>query len=315
MDKSESCDGSHTSGVSTQQVTALTTPEYHAGRRANHVSYGSKLTEDGRHPRLAQHGEPHALGGPPADRQHRRQPLVEEVGEAPAADRLEAGHRVVGDRDGSSVGARPEVEVGAEAVGRLGLGRAVGLVERHHRGAGLAQRLGHGPGDDAEAAELADHDPAPGQGAGRPAQLLGLAHGGDDGPVDPVAEAVEGVDRLVAADAVGGQTDVALEVVERPGGQGAEDPVDPAGVEAEAAEAPLQLGDVVAAEVGGAVVEEAVAEVPAGLDQGGPGLLVAEAVDPEAPGALEGADGRLGGGAVTPDLGAAGVKPAAPRRR
>jgi hypothetical protein len=115
---------------------------------------------------------------------------------------------------------------------------------------------------------------------------------------------VKGVDRVVAAHAVGGQTDVALEVVERPGRQGAEDPVDPAGVEAEAPEAPLQLGDVVTAEVGGAVVEQAVAQVPAGLDEGGPCLLVAAAVDPEAPGTLERPDGRLGGRAVTPDLGA-----------
>ena len=159
---------------------------------------------------------------------------------------------------------------------------------------------------DADAAELADHDAAPGEGAGRPAQLLGLAHGGDRRPRHPVTEALQGVDRLVAADAVGGQADVALEVVEGPRRQRAEDAVDPPGVEAEATEAALQLGDVVAAQVGGAVVEEAVTEVPAGLDEGGPRLLVAAAVDSEAPGALERPDGRLGGGAVAPYLGAAG---------
>jgi hypothetical protein len=53
----------------------------------------------------------------------------------------------------------------------------------------------------------------------------------------------------------------------------------------------LELGHVVAPQVGGAVVEKAVTEVPAGLDEGGPRLVIAAAVDSEAPGALEGPDG------------------------
>jgi hypothetical protein len=90
---------------------------------------------------------------------------------------------------------------------------------------------------------------------------------------------VEGVDGVVAADAVGREADVALEVVEGAGGERSEDAVDPTGVEPEATEPPLQLGDVVTPEVGGAVVQEAVAEVPAGLDQRGPRLVVATTVD------------------------------------
>jgi hypothetical protein len=112
------------------------------------------------------------------------------------------------------------------------------------------------------------------------------------------------VNGVVAAHAVGREPDVALEVVEGAGGERSEDAVDPTGVEPEAPEPPLQLGDVVTAQVGGAVVQEAVAEVPAGLDQGGPGLVVAATVAAEAPGALEGADGRFGGGAVAAYLGA-----------
>ena len=57
---------------------------------------------------------------------------------------------------------------------------------------------------------------------------------------------------LEAADAVGVQAAVALELGERDRGERAEDAVDPPGVEAESAETRLQLGDVVAAQVMGA---------------------------------------------------------------
>ena len=67
----------------------------------------------------------------------------------------------------------------------------------------------------------------------------------------------------------------------------AEDAVDPAGVETEAPEVPLELGDVVAPEVGGAQVERAIPEAPAGLDQRGPGHVVADAVGVQPPGPLE----------------------------
>jgi len=52
------------------------------------------------------------------------------------------------------------------------------------------------------------------------------------------------------------------------------------------------------------VVQEPVAEVPAGFDQGGPRLVVAATVDAQAPGALEVADRRFGGGTVATYLGA-----------
>ena len=53
----------------------------------------------------------------------------------------------------------------------------------------------------------------------------------------------------------------------------------------------LELGHVVAAQHGGAAVEEAVAEATTGLDQGRPGLAAADPVDPQAPAVLERLDG------------------------
>ena len=100
-------------------------------------------------------------------------------------------------------------------------------------------------------------------------------------------------------DAVDGQAGVALELAERGRGQVAEDAVDPPGVEPERAQPLLQLGHVVAPQHRGAAVEEAVAEAPAGLDQGGPGLAAADAVDPQAPAVLEGLD--RGPGALPED--------------
>ena len=79
-------------------------------------------------------------------------------------------------------------------------------------------------------------------------------------------------------------------------GPGPEDAVDPAGVEARGAEVSLELGDVVAAQHRRGDIQQPVAEPVAGLDQRRPGLL------PQTPSArrprlLEGAHGALGRGA------------------
>ena len=122
---------------------------------------------------------------------------------------------------------------------RPGLGDGVGLVEaitaapRRRRRTWPTVRA-----SDAEAAELADHDAPAGDGCGargaaararaRRRRRAGAARGS--------LQALEGADRVAAAHAVGRQAAVALEVVERARGAGTEDAVDPAGVEAEAAE-------------------------------------------------------------------------------
>ena len=102
-----------------------------------------------------------------------------------------------------------------------------------------------------------------------------------------------------AAHAVGGEVHVALELDERTRRVVAEDAVFPAGVEAEPVQAALELGDVVAAQHRAAAVEQAVAEAVPALDHRRPGLRAADAVDPQAPGLLEGAHDRFGRGART----------------
>src|SRR6185312_13454885 len=158
-----------------------------------------------------------------------------------------------------------------------------------------------------ERVELADHRPRqglePGRGGdehapareamGTAAEQLALAHAGDrtlgQGP-----DAVEHGDRRRATDAVGGEVHVALELDQRARRVVAQDAVLASGVEPEAVQPALQLGDVVAAQHGTGPVEESVAEAPAALDHRGPGLWTADAVDPEPAALLEGAHGALG---------------------
>ena len=84
------------------------------------------------------------------------------------------------------------------------------------------------------------------------------------------------------ADLVGRETGVALERAERALGLRPEDAVLAAGVEAERVEPALQLDHVVAAQHRLAQVEQPVAEREAALDQRGPRLGAADAVDPQA---------------------------------
>ena len=98
-----------------------------------------------------------------------------------------------------------------------------------------------------------------------------------------------------ADDAVDGEPGVALELVQRPHGGVAEDAVHPAGVEAQGAQALLQLGDVVTPQHGSPAVEEAVTHPETGLHQGVPGLGAADAVDVEAAQTLEGLERGPGG--------------------
>src|SRR4051794_31468186 len=77
------------------------------------------------------------------------------------------------------------------------------------------------------------------------------------------------------ADAVDGDAGVALEVLEGPFGVGTEDAVQPARIEPEGVEPPLECEHVVAADQRLAEVQEAVAELVPGLDQGVPAQLIA----------------------------------------
>ena len=116
---------------------------------------------------------------------------------------------------------------------------------------------------------------------------------------DLAAELAQRPERGRAAGAVGGQAVVALEGAQPHLGLGTEDAVDRAGVVAELVQAVLQVGHVVPAH--GAhrvVVQQPVAERPAGLGQGAVGLLADAAVDGEPAHLLEVTDGELGGGVV-----------------
>jgi hypothetical protein len=95
-----------------------------------------------------------------------------------------------------------------------------------------------------------------------------------------------------------------LEVLERPGGAGPEDPVDPPRVEADPGECCLQLGDVVTSQVRRVEQQQAITEVPRGLDDRTPGLLVASPARPQAALLLELADRAFGGRAKKTRLGA-----------
>jgi hypothetical protein len=94
--------------------------------------------------------------------------------------------------------------------------------------------------------------------------------------------------RGAADDAVDREAGVALELVQGLHGGVPEDPVDPAGIEAECAQALLQLRHVVTPQHGGPAEEEAVTHPETGFHQGVPGLRATDAIDAKAAQALEG---------------------------
>ena len=150
-------------------------------------------------------------------------------------------------------------------------------------------------GDAAQAAALADRDVAAPQGGGGVAQGGPGPHGGDElGLVVAALQAQQLLQGGAADDAVDGESGVALELVQGPHGGVPEDAVDPAGVEAQRAQALLQLRHVVTPQHGGPAVQEAVTHPETGFYQGVPGLGTADAVDPEAPQALESLEGGPG---------------------
>src|SRR5262249_31680014 len=115
-------------------------------------------------------------------------------------------------------------------------------------------------------------------------------------------EAGERVGRLGTEDAVGREPGVTLELEERAGGVGSEDPVLLARVETERVQATLQFGDVVAPQHRLGDVEQPVAEPEAARDECGPGLGPANPVDAQGAFLLERADLPLRGGTEASEL-------------
>ena len=225
---------------------------------------------------------------------------LDHLGQQAAARGLLVGARPEGGATSGQLGveAQADEDVHGQLVGRLGLGGVVGVVQLGHPGAAEDQTAPHGPGHAAQAAALADGHVAAAERRWGVAQLGPGPYGRDQLGVGVAGlEADQLAQRGRADDGVDRQPGVALELGQAPGRGVAEDAVDPAGVEAEGAQALLEVGHVVAALHGGAPVQEAVTEVEAGLDQGVPGLVAADAVDPDAPDVLEGLDGGPGPGA------------------
>src|SRR5690606_5920764 len=105
------------------------------------------------------------------------------------------------------------------------------------------------------------------------------------------AEAPQRLHGAVARDPVDLEADVALELLDGSLGQGAEETVLRAAVEAQLVEAALQLPDVVPAHHRGAAPQQAITEAVSGFHQGAPRLRPHDAVRGQAAVALEAADG------------------------
>jgi hypothetical protein len=114
------------------------------------------------------------------------------------------------------------------------------------------------------------------------------AYGGDESRLVVAALQSQQLEECGAADdAVDGEAGVALEFAQSLHRGVAEDPVDPSRVEAQRAQALLQLRHVVTPQHRGAAVEEAVTHPETGFHQGVPGLRAADTVDAQTTEALE----------------------------
>lgn len=260
---------------------------------------GAQLAEDGGHPGFTQDGEGHAGRGDGRCAQDGRYFLLDALGQAATTLRLETVALVIGGGAADLGDGQADEDVGAHAVGLLGLGGPVEVVEGDGLGTGLGQRPHHGIGEGVEAAGVAHNHPTTVERAGRLAHVLPLVHGRHRDRV-LVADSYPAQDGQSGGPAhgVACEPGVALELEDGPLGVFAEDAVDPPGVEAEGAQTALELGHVVTPQRGRGVIQQPVAQLVAGLDQRPPGLGPADAVDPQAPSLLERADAGLGAGSV-----------------
>src|SRR5207247_9643163 len=110
---------------------------------------------------------------------------------------------------------------------------------------------------------------------GPAAQHLPLANAGD-GTRRERAHSAQRRDGGPTAEAIGHETNVALELGDRVGSLLAEDAVLAAGVEPERVQLTLELGDVVATQHGLSEVERPIAERETALDERGPRLAATE---------------------------------------
>ena len=162
------------------------------------------------------------------------------------------------------------------------------MVQLGHSDATPVQPTPERAGHAAQPAALADRDVAAAQGGGSVTQGGPGPDGGDQsGLLVATLQTHQLLEGGAADDPVDRQPGVALELVEGPHRGVPEDPVDPARIETQRAQALLQLGHVVTPQHRSPAVEEAVTEPKTCFDQGIPGLGTADAVHPEPAQALE----------------------------
>ena len=271
-----------------------------AGDLLDHRAGRADLDEDGGHPRLAQEGHRHAV----ARRRRARRAPRGRRGWTSSASRRPPGDSSW--RPDQKAVRHPEVEglrrsptktstssSLASLAWTASSGWCSSVTQVPPECEPAAQRARHA----AQTAALADRHAASRAGCGGASRRAARARTAETSSGSWWRLSRRNSSWRVAPpdDAVDGEAGVALELAERPHRGVAEDAVDPAGVEAQRAQALLQLGDVVTAQHGGPAVQEAVAEPETGLDQGVPGLRPADAVDPQAAQALEGLEGGAGG--------------------
>ena len=194
--------------------------------------------------------------------------MAEARGQGASTERFEVRHGEVGDRR-ARLGARLETDVhgGTEPIGGRRVGTRFVLVGRHHGRAVVAERSGESPGDGTQATELSDHD-ARRLERRRAGTDLVFADRCDTRSAAALAQQpFEHADRGRAADTVGVDPAVALEIDERPHRGGSEDAVGSTAVETEVVEALLEGDDVVAAHLGRFELERPITEMPSGLDR------------------------------------------------
>ena len=147
----------------------------------------------------------------------------------------------------------------------------VGSAERQDVRPDLAQSASDRLSNHGQFAGVSDHDALSFHPARLVTQPLVLTHLGNRQLAGGSrCEPVQGVNGGPSDHPVVREACILLELLDRPLGPGAEDAVDPVGIEAELAESALEFRDVIAPHHRVAVVEEPITEPVIGFDEGVP---------------------------------------------
>ncbi len=262
---------------------------------------GPHLDHHGGHLGFAKDGEAHAPAARGRDPEELRNHVMGEAGQMSARLGAEAVVSQEVRRAAAvkiRIKAHADVDVDPRGIGLGRLNRLVQIVEAEDVGTTEANSTSGRIGQRSKAADLADGDTPPPQGARGVAQPYTLPEPGqEDGAGDPGGITPQKLDRARSADAVLRQAHVALEHTDRVLGLQPEYTVHPSRVETQSTELALERRHVIASQHPPPVVEETLPEVAARLDERVPRLAPTGAVHAETVAALEHADGGAGTGA------------------